>query len=177
MRWRGDPLAMMEQINALDGGAGSGGTAPGCGLTFGIQTPIDSRAQALACAAQVGNVYINRNQIGTEVGAQPFGGEDLSGPGPKAGGPHYLVRYCAEQTIIGNTTAAGGIRECQIGRGCPGCRRWPTSRCRADIPASCLDPIQRIPARHQNQRFSGPYAVVALVFRADVPHCVCHRRH
>ena len=70
VRWRGDPLAVMEQIDALDGGAGSGGTAPGCGLTFGIQTPIDSRAQALARAAQVGNVYINRNQIGTVVGAR-----------------------------------------------------------------------------------------------------------
>jgi RHH-type transcriptional regulator, proline utilization regulon repressor / proline dehydrogenase / delta 1-pyrroline-5-carboxylate dehydrogenase len=92
-----EPQAVIEQINAL-----------GYGLTIGIQTRIDSRAQALARAAHVGNVYINRNQIGAVVGVQPFGGEGLSGTGPKAGGPHYLYRFCAEQTITVNTTAAGG---------------------------------------------------------------------
>jgi RHH-type proline utilization regulon transcriptional repressor/proline dehydrogenase/delta 1-pyrroline-5-carboxylate dehydrogenase len=97
VRWNGDPVEVIEQINAL-----------GYGLTIGIQTRIDSRAQILARAAQVGNVYINRNQIGAVVGVQPFGGEGLSGTGPKAGGPHYLYRFCAEQTITINTTAAGG---------------------------------------------------------------------
>ncbi|MEY4756264.1 MAG: hypothetical protein RJA34_1162 [Pseudomonadota bacterium] len=97
VRWRGDPQAVIDQINAL-----------GYGLTLGIHTRIDSRAQALAHAAHVGNVYINRNQIGAVVGVQPFGGEGLSGTGPKAGGPHYLYRFCAEQTITVNTTAAGG---------------------------------------------------------------------
>jgi RHH-type proline utilization regulon transcriptional repressor/proline dehydrogenase/delta 1-pyrroline-5-carboxylate dehydrogenase len=97
VRWSGDPMAVIEQINAL-----------GYGLTLGIQTRIDSRAQALARAAHIGNVYINRNQIGAVVGVQPFGGEGLSGTGPKAGGPHYLYRFCAEQTITVNTTAAGG---------------------------------------------------------------------
>jgi RHH-type proline utilization regulon transcriptional repressor/proline dehydrogenase/delta 1-pyrroline-5-carboxylate dehydrogenase len=97
VRWKGDPLAVIEQINAL-----------GYGLTIGIQTRIDSRAQQLAHAAHIGNVYINRNQIGAVVGVQPFGGEGLSGTGPKAGGPHYLYRFCAEQTITINTTAAGG---------------------------------------------------------------------
>ncbi len=97
VRWSGDPQAVIEQINAL-----------GYGLTLGIQTRIDSRAQALARAAHIGNVYINRNQIGAVVGVQPFGGEGLSGTGPKAGGPHYLYRFCAEQTITVNTTAAGG---------------------------------------------------------------------
>ena len=97
VRWRGDPQAVIAQINAL-----------GYGLTLGIQTRIDSRAQALAHAARVGNVYINRNQIGAVVGVQPFGGEGLSGTGPKAGGPHYLLRFCAEQTVTINTTAAGG---------------------------------------------------------------------
>jgi RHH-type proline utilization regulon transcriptional repressor/proline dehydrogenase/delta 1-pyrroline-5-carboxylate dehydrogenase len=92
-----EPQAVIEQINAL-----------GYGLTIGIHTRIDSRAQALARAAHVGNVYINRNQIGAVVGVQPFGGEGLSGTGPKAGGPHYLYRFCAEQTITVNTTAAGG---------------------------------------------------------------------
>ncbi|MCY7308329.1 MAG: L-glutamate gamma-semialdehyde dehydrogenase [Rhodoferax sp.] len=97
VRWSGDPAAVIAQINTL-----------GYGLTIGIQTRIDSRAQALARAAHVGNVYINRNQIGAVVGVQPFGGEGLSGTGPKAGGPHYLYRFCAEQTITINTTAAGG---------------------------------------------------------------------
>ena len=93
----GDPLQVIEQINAL-----------GYGLTIGIQTRIDSRAQALAHAAHIGNVYINRSTIGAVVGVQPFGGEGLSGTGPKAGGPHYLLRFCAEQTVTVNTTAAGG---------------------------------------------------------------------
>ncbi len=97
VRWRGDPLAVMAQINAL-----------GYGLTFGVQTRIDTRAQTLAKAARIGNVYINRNTVGAVVGVQPFGGEGLSGTGPKAGGPHYLYRFCTEQTVTINTTAAGG---------------------------------------------------------------------
>jgi RHH-type proline utilization regulon transcriptional repressor/proline dehydrogenase/delta 1-pyrroline-5-carboxylate dehydrogenase len=97
VRWSGDPLAVIGEINAL-----------GYGLTLGIQTRIDARAQMLAAAAHVGNVYINRNMIGAVVGVQPFGGEGLSGTGPKAGGPNYLVRFCAEQTVTVNTTAAGG---------------------------------------------------------------------
>ena len=97
VRWRGDPRVVVDEINAL-----------GYGLTIGVHTRIDSRAQSLARAAHVGNVYINRNQIGAVVGVQPFGGEGLSGTGPKAGGPHYLYRFCAEQTVTVNTTAAGG---------------------------------------------------------------------
>jgi RHH-type transcriptional regulator, proline utilization regulon repressor / proline dehydrogenase / delta 1-pyrroline-5-carboxylate dehydrogenase len=97
VRWSGNPQDVIAQINAL-----------GYGLTLGIQTRIDSRAQALAAAAHVGNIYINRNMIGAVVGVQPFGGEGLSGTGPKAGGPHYLYRFCAEQTVTVNTTAAGG---------------------------------------------------------------------
>ena len=97
VRWDGHPEDVIAQINAL-----------GYGLTLGIQTRIDSRAQALAAAAHVGNIYINRNMIGAVVGVQPFGGEGLSGTGPKAGGPHYLYRFCAEQTVTVNTTAAGG---------------------------------------------------------------------
>ncbi len=97
VRWRGEPDAVVAQVNAL-----------GYGLTFGIQTRIDSRALRLADAARFGNVYVNRNTIGAVVGVQPFGGEGLSGTGPKAGGPHYLYRFCAEQTLTINTAAAGG---------------------------------------------------------------------
>ncbi|MES2960140.1 MAG: L-glutamate gamma-semialdehyde dehydrogenase, partial [Pseudomonadota bacterium] len=97
VRWRGDPQGVIDEVNAL-----------GYGLTLGIQTRIDSRADALAGHAHTGNVYVNRNMIGAVVGVQPFGGEGLSGTGPKAGGPHYLYRFCAEQTLTINTTAAGG---------------------------------------------------------------------
>lgn len=67
--------------------------ARGYGLTFGLHTRIDSRAQEIVDAVNVGNLYVNRNQIGAVVGSQPFGGEGLSGTGPKAGGPHYLSRF------------------------------------------------------------------------------------
>jgi RHH-type proline utilization regulon transcriptional repressor/proline dehydrogenase/delta 1-pyrroline-5-carboxylate dehydrogenase len=97
VRWSGDVDALVARINAL-----------GYGLTLGIQTRIDSRALRIADAAAVGNVYVNRNMIGAVVGVQPFGGEGLSGTGPKAGGPHYLYRFCAEQTLTINTAAAGG---------------------------------------------------------------------
>ena len=97
VRWRGDPADVIAQINAL-----------GYGLTLGLQTRIDSRAQQLAEAARVGNVYVNRNMVGAVVGVQPFGGEGCSGTGPKAGGPHYLLRFCTEQTVSVNTAAAGG---------------------------------------------------------------------
>ena len=67
--------------------------ARGYGLTFGLHTRIDSRVQEVADAIHAGNIYVNRNQIGAVVGSQPFGGEGLSGTGPKAGGPHYLPRF------------------------------------------------------------------------------------
>ena len=67
--------------------------ATGYGLTFGLQTRIDDRVQYIADRIKAGNIYVNRNQIGAIVGSQPFGGEGLSGTGPKAGGPHYLSRF------------------------------------------------------------------------------------
>ncbi|MGI9449226.1 MAG: bifunctional proline dehydrogenase/L-glutamate gamma-semialdehyde dehydrogenase PutA [Geminicoccaceae bacterium] len=67
--------------------------AKGYGLTFGLHTRIDDRVQAIVDALRVGNIYVNRNQIGAIVGSQPFGGEGLSGTGPKAGGPHYVERF------------------------------------------------------------------------------------
>jgi len=95
---------VVEQVNAL-----------GYGLTFGVHTRIDARVQALADAARVGNVYVNRNMIGAVVGVQPFGGQGLSGTGPKAGGPHHLPRLCTEQTLTVNTAAAGGNVELLAG--------------------------------------------------------------
>lgn len=69
--------------------------ATGYGLTFGLHTRIDDRVQHVTDAIHAGNIYVNRNQIGAIVGSQPFGGEGLSGTGPKAGGPHYMPRFCA----------------------------------------------------------------------------------
>ncbi|SEA42830.1 bifunctional proline dehydrogenase/L-glutamate gamma-semialdehyde dehydrogenase PutA [Rubrimonas cliftonensis] len=80
--FEGDALKVAQAVNAR-----------GFGLTFGLHTRIDGRVQALVDALKVGNVYVNRNQIGAVVGSQPFGGEGLSGTGPKAGGPHYLRRF------------------------------------------------------------------------------------
>ena len=67
--------------------------ATGYGLTFGLQTRIDDRVQHVTDRIHAGNVYVNRNQIGAIVGSQPFGGEGMSGTGPKAGGPNYLPRF------------------------------------------------------------------------------------
>ena len=80
----------------------------GYGLTFGVHSRNESFAAEIAQKIRVGNVYINRNIIGAVVGVQPFGGQGLSGTGPKAGGPHYLLRLANEKTISVNTAAVGG---------------------------------------------------------------------
>jgi RHH-type proline utilization regulon transcriptional repressor/proline dehydrogenase/delta 1-pyrroline-5-carboxylate dehydrogenase len=82
--------------------------ASGYGLTLGIQTRIDSTWRRVHTGTTVGNTYVNRNMVGAVVGVQPFGGSGLSGTGPKAGGPHYLLRFASERTLTINTTAAGG---------------------------------------------------------------------
>ena len=98
IRWKGDQLdAVIDQINAT-----------GYGLTLGVHSRIDETVDRITNGIQVGNVYVNRNQIGAVVGVQPFGGQGLSGTGPKAGGPHYLLRFATEKTVTVNTTAAGG---------------------------------------------------------------------
>jgi RHH-type transcriptional regulator, proline utilization regulon repressor / proline dehydrogenase / delta 1-pyrroline-5-carboxylate dehydrogenase len=98
VRWHADELdALLDDI------AGNG-TA----LTLGIHSRIDSTADRIAARLASGNVYVNRSTIGAVVGTQPFGGTHLSGTGPKAGGPNYLRRFAAEQTITVNTAAAGG---------------------------------------------------------------------
>jgi RHH-type proline utilization regulon transcriptional repressor/proline dehydrogenase/delta 1-pyrroline-5-carboxylate dehydrogenase len=94
----GDKLMdVVDQINAS-----------GYGLTLGIHSRIEETIATIRARAKVGNVYVNRNQIGAVVGVQPFGGEGLSGTGPKAGGPHYLFRFASERTFTVNTAAAGG---------------------------------------------------------------------
>jgi len=98
LRWKSDALdAVIDAINAT-----------GYGLTLGIHSRIDETVDRIVARAKVGNIYVNRNQIGAVVGVQPFGGQNLSGTGPKAGGPHYLPRFATEKTVTVNTTAAGG---------------------------------------------------------------------
>jgi len=89
--------ALVDSINAL-----------GYGLTLGVHSRIDATVERIVARARVGNLYVNRNMIGAVVGVQPFGGEGLSGTGPKAGGPHYLYRFAVERTLTINTAAAGG---------------------------------------------------------------------
>jgi RHH-type proline utilization regulon transcriptional repressor/proline dehydrogenase/delta 1-pyrroline-5-carboxylate dehydrogenase len=89
--------SVLETVNAM-----------GYGLTLGIHSRIESTARLIAAKLRVGNVYVNRNMIGATVGTQPFGGENLSGTGPKAGGPNYLMRFFSERTLTINTAAVGG---------------------------------------------------------------------
>jgi RHH-type proline utilization regulon transcriptional repressor/proline dehydrogenase/delta 1-pyrroline-5-carboxylate dehydrogenase len=80
----------------------------GYGLTLGVHSRIDRVQRYVARRVRVGNCYVNRSMIGAVVGVQPFGGEGLSGTGPKAGGPHYLLRFATERTLTINTAAVGG---------------------------------------------------------------------
>ena len=85
--------------------------AKGYGLTLGVHSRLDRFFNAVRQAAPAGNVYVNRNITGAVVGVQPFGGEGLSGTGPKAGGPHYIYRFAAERAVTINIAAQGGDPE------------------------------------------------------------------
>ncbi|MBR9812683.1 bifunctional proline dehydrogenase/L-glutamate gamma-semialdehyde dehydrogenase PutA [bacterium] len=98
LTWKASELdGLIDQINAS-----------GFGLTLGVHSRIDSIWKRITQRARVGNAYVNRNMVGAVVGVQPFGGEGLSGTGPKAGGPHYLPRFCTERSLTVNTAAVGG---------------------------------------------------------------------
>ena len=79
----------------------------GYALTLGTQSRIDRFTDKIRARFSVGNTYVNRNMIGAVVGVQPFGGERLSGTGPKAGGPYYRSRFVVERTLTLNTAAVG----------------------------------------------------------------------
>jgi RHH-type transcriptional regulator, proline utilization regulon repressor / proline dehydrogenase / delta 1-pyrroline-5-carboxylate dehydrogenase len=96
--WKSGALeATIDAINAL-----------GFGLTMGVHSRLQSAFDLVKARAKVGNLYVNRSMVGAVVGVQPFGGEGFSGTGPKAGGPHYLHRFCVERTISIDVTSAGG---------------------------------------------------------------------
>jgi RHH-type proline utilization regulon transcriptional repressor/proline dehydrogenase/delta 1-pyrroline-5-carboxylate dehydrogenase len=96
--WKGGDLAgTVRRVNSS-----------GFGLTMGLHSRIARAAETVEETGTVGNLYVNRSMIGAIVGSQPFGGEGLSGTGPKAGGPHYLPRFCAERVTSTDTTSAGG---------------------------------------------------------------------
>ncbi|WP_440995753.1 bifunctional proline dehydrogenase/L-glutamate gamma-semialdehyde dehydrogenase PutA [Arhodomonas sp. SL1] len=98
IRYRASQLdRVIDEINAM-----------GYGLTFGIHSRIDTTVNHVVSRMKVGNAYVNRNMIGAVVGVHPFGGEGLSGTGPKAGGPRYLYRFATERSLSIDTTAAGG---------------------------------------------------------------------
>ncbi len=98
VRWKANELdRMLDAINKT-----------GYGLTLGVHSRIDATQRKVEKGVRVGNTYINRNMIGAVVGVQPFGGQGLSGTGPKAGGPHYLHRFATERTLTVNTAAVGG---------------------------------------------------------------------
>jgi RHH-type transcriptional regulator, proline utilization regulon repressor / proline dehydrogenase / delta 1-pyrroline-5-carboxylate dehydrogenase len=100
-RYRGEDLGrVLEAVRAT-----------GFGLTLGIHSRLESMAEHAFRALPVGNTYVNRNMIGAVVGVQPFGGQGLSGTGPKAGGPNYLQRFATERTLTINTAAIGGAVE------------------------------------------------------------------
>jgi len=85
--------------------------ATGFGLTLGVHSRLETLAEHVFRSLPAGNTYVNRNMIGAVVGVQPFGGQGLSGTGPKAGGPHYLQRFATERTLTINTAAIGGAVE------------------------------------------------------------------
>jgi len=97
-RFKGKDLEkVVDDINAV-----------GFGLTCGLHSRVEETRRLVESKIKVGNFYVNRNQIGAVVESQPFGGEGLSGTGPKAGGPHYVARFATERVVTVDTTAAGG---------------------------------------------------------------------
>lgn len=97
------PSSMRDALNEI--------ANAGFGLTLGVHSRMQRRAEEVMAAVHAGNTYINRDMVGAVVGVQPFGGEGLSGTGPKAGGPHYLPRFAVERTVTWNTVATGGNAE------------------------------------------------------------------
>ena len=127
--------------------------ATGYGLTFGLHTRIDDRMQAIANAVNAGNIYANRNQIGAMVGSQPFGGEGLSGTGPKAGGPHYLARFTTRSADVVSETWCGGSDPAEL--------------------ASALRSLAAAPFVPQSTRLPGPTGELNRLTLLPRPPLIC----
>ena len=130
--------------------------ATGYGLTFGLHTRIDNRVQEVCEALYVGNIYVNRNQIGAVVGSQPFGGEGLSGTGPKAGGPEYLARFTRPEPAPQAADSGEQIDERERGRGS------------FFMIASRLEGPQQFEHRRTRIRFAA-FPAIRLPFRVPQP--------
>ncbi|XAH22518.1 trifunctional transcriptional regulator/proline dehydrogenase/L-glutamate gamma-semialdehyde dehydrogenase [Xylophilus sp. GW821-FHT01B05] len=145
--------ALIDRINAT-----------GFGLTLGVHSRIDETIQRIAARAHVGNLYVNRNMVGAVVGVQPFGGEGLSGTGPKAGGPLYLLRLLAsrpEGTAMGPGTALAQIEGEAVIPGLPrrqalaALQQWCHGSARAALAEVCERFGQQTPSG-QRRVLDGP---------------------
>ena len=128
---RRDLAAMIERINAT-----------GYGLTLGVQSRIDETIAQVVAGAHVGNVYVNRNMVGAVVGVQPFGGEGLSGTGPKAGGPLYLYRLLSRRPVdaMARALAAGAVEStapADIAAPLQALQRWAEGNADAGLASLC----------------------------------------
>ncbi|MCE2970143.1 MAG: bifunctional proline dehydrogenase/L-glutamate gamma-semialdehyde dehydrogenase PutA [Burkholderiales bacterium] len=135
LRYRRDQLPQL--LDAID--------AAGYGLTLGIQSRIDEMIDAIVARARVGNVYVNRNMIGAVVGVQPFGGEGLSGTGPKAGGPLYLHRLRRDTPSVA-PAALGATRETPLPPALGELERWAAAQGDAALAAACRHYADASPA-------------------------------
>ena len=146
--------------------------ATGYGLTHGIHTRVDETRDRILAQIRAGNAYVNRNQIGAVVGVQPFGGEGLSGTGPKAGGPHYLPRFANERVVDaatdvprepGRPEGAGdlhrlGLSPAHIEQALGGAANWS-----AKSPAERADILERVAARLEDaERAGGEFAALTV---------------
>jgi RHH-type proline utilization regulon transcriptional repressor/proline dehydrogenase/delta 1-pyrroline-5-carboxylate dehydrogenase len=141
VRFAADDLdALVNDINAL-----------GYGLTLGVHTRIDDAMERVARRARIGNIYVNRNQIGAVVGVQPFGGEGLSGTGPKAGGPHYLSALTKRQRPQNDTPAPVmdselmSVEKAALAEAAGAYQRWAAAD-RASVVRSAMKALPDIPA-------------------------------
>jgi len=128
----------------------------GYGLTLGLHTRVDVRVQQVVDRAHVGNIYVNRNQIGAVVGTQPFGGEGLSGTGPKAGGPLYLSRFCKD-----TPPAVVAAKEQNLGAGIDAdeLQDWLLAE---EAPSEPIDP-EKVDAFLNQVSFSLPESVADVI--------------
>jgi len=142
---RKDLGALLQQINAT-----------GYGLTLGLHTRIDETIQQVVGQAHAGNVYVNRNMVGAVVGVQPFGGEGLSGTGPKAGGPLYLYRLLAKRPddVLARAVPAAEVAEPRAPLAA--LQAWAAAQGQTALAAACAQFALQAQPVGQAQTLAGP---------------------